>query len=50
MIGLVVLASKGALDSLPPGLGEFIIPGVIAGACFVYMLYMILKLTGKIDF
>jgi len=50
MISLVVLAGRGALDALPPSIGEYLLPGFIVGGVLVYCLYMVLKLTGKIDF
>jgi len=50
MNSMVLLQAKGALDFLPPAMNEYLIPGVMAGCVFAYMLYKILKLTGKIDF
>lgn len=50
MISLVVLAGRGFLDSVPAPIGEYLLPGFIVGGVLVYCLYMVLKLTGKIDF
>jgi len=47
---LFVLAARGFLDFLPRNANEYLIPGIIAGVVFVFMLYKILQLTGKIDF
>ena len=49
-MNIPVLAARGLLDGLPTAANEFLIPGILSGIVFVYMLYKILKMTGKIDF
>ncbi len=49
-MNLFLLAGRGALDALPAPIGEYLLPGLIVGGVLVYCLYMILKMTGRIDF
>lgn len=49
-MNLFLLAGRGALDALPPSIGEYLLPGFIVGGVLIYCLYMVLKMTGRIDF